>query len=209
MTKANRTYGFRVTTDKWAGVDCITIRVLAREGQAASPINPHLDGESRFYGAPKRTEGLMLSRLTIRAYASDYRGGGPVIVRSAEFEDVSYVKSEEAKAMLKTFARIDRVLRDRPRAAMEMNVADYVEAVAEAIGATWFAREVRKHEWSSSYSDSGWAFEDLATLKAELYVQQAALEAAHAAKFPPVEVEDRVNARMRALASAVADKVRT
>lgn len=184
MNKATRSYGFRVTTEKWAGVDCVVVRVLAREGHAFSPINPCLDGESTTYGAPKHADGLMLSRLTIRAYGSDYRTGGPVIVRPAEFEDVGFIKAPEAKAMLKTFARIDRALRNRPRATMEMDLAEYVDAVAEAIGASWFARETVKNAYSSSYADSTWAFCNRAELKAELYVQQAVLEAAHAAKFP-------------------------
>jgi hypothetical protein len=177
--KPARTYGFRIEPGhKWAESESFCIRILAREGDAAHPINPSLDGESSYYGAPKAADGLMLHGLVIRAYRSEYKSGG-AFLRPAEFEDAHYVKSGDCKRMLKTFDRITRELR---KAQFSEEIGDYLGAVAKAIGATFYVRETRKSD-SSSYSESDWSFESIANLKTAARAEWAKLEAAHRAKF--------------------------
>lgn len=167
MNKQTRTYGFRITTERWADKPCVVVRVLAREGEHHSPINPRSEGESVTWDAPRHADGLMLKGLTIRAYASDITSS-PVIVRSPEFEDAHYVGGHEAAAMLKTFRRIDREL--AKQCPGERDLGDYVEAVGKAIGAGWTVFEARKgHGWD--YASSEWNFAPLSSAKVEARIQ--------------------------------------
>jgi hypothetical protein len=176
-----RTYGFRVTAGKWADCDCVTIRVLAREGDNPSPVNPRSEGEDSIWDAPKRTDGLALNGLTIRCYVGDYASSG-VIIRPAEFEDVSYIDHRLTTRMLKTFARIERELR---KSGSHGEIGDYVEAIGKAIGATWFVREVcDRNDGKWGYSRSDWAWLDIPALKREVRDQYARLQAVHRARFP-------------------------
>lgn len=180
MAKAIRCYGFMVQEDRWADSDSFTVKVMVREGDKESPINPRSEGEDSIWDAPKAQDGLALSGLTIRAYASTYRDSG-VHLRPAEFEGVHYVDARLAKRMLTTFKRIDRAIERAPGGADE--VGDYVEAVARAIGATFYVRRVSEGV-CRTYSDHEWAWLDIAALKREVRNQWRKLEASHRAQFP-------------------------
>jgi hypothetical protein len=190
ITIRKRTYGFRVTVAKWADCDSFVVRVLAREGDNPSPVNPRCDGEDSIWDAPKRTDGLALNGLTVRCYVGDYASTG-VIIRPVEFEDVSFIGPELASRMSKTFARIAREVN---RTGAQREIGDYVEAIARAIGASWLVRERRdRNDGSWGYSRSDWDWEDIAALKAEVRREYARLQAIHRERFPE-GVEAKVEA---------------
>src|SRR5215467_584549 len=166
-TKTVRTYGFRVVSnDKWCDRPCVTVRVLARENYAASPINPRTDGENAIWDAPKGVDGLQLSGLTMRFYASDYTDW-PVSFRGFEFEDQYFVDAAKAKAISRTFARIERALTKAGVSTYKVDIAAYIETVAKAIGASWWAVETRAGTgWN--YESSDWRFLSIEDLKAAL-----------------------------------------
>ena len=43
---ATRTYGVRIHREQWAGSQSVAVRVLVRENENASPINPRSEGEN-------------------------------------------------------------------------------------------------------------------------------------------------------------------
>lgn len=161
MTKTTRTYGFRVRRERWAGCESVAIRILCREGEGESPINGRPDGEHEIWDAPRFAHGLQYEGLTMRLYASDF---GYVHIRPFEFEDSHIVDWACAARMVKTFRRIQSGL---DKADNPSEIGDYVEAVARALGCTWWAHEVeRMTGWN--YASGAWEWNKIRALKAEV-----------------------------------------
>ena len=84
-----RTYGFQIeAAEKYDSVG-ITARVLVREDNSASPINPRSGVESAIWGAPKHLHGLALDGLGFYAhfYADDSDGRVPLIGFTPKYRD--------------------------------------------------------------------------------------------------------------------------
>jgi hypothetical protein len=139
MNNENRTYGFMIDDADWAGCPSITAKVMAREGDAMHPINPRSDGESEFWGAPKRTTGLLLSDLTVRTYLSNQGPGRPMLIGpSWEFESVHYVGTQKARKLLHSCRRIEQSITKLD--AREHG--DVLMAVAAGLGLSWYVERV-------------------------------------------------------------------
>lgn len=150
--KKLRSYGFEVRRSKFADSDAVVARVLVREGDAASPVNPRGEGEDSIWDAPKFADGLALDGLEIIVWAGKDYLSGPYV----RFDDARFVDTRLATRMLKTLKRIDKAI--AKTSAKE--AGDVLMAVAKAIGATWSVRKVGASR-GSFYSDNEWSFEEV------------------------------------------------
>jgi hypothetical protein len=147
-----RTYGFRITEEKFADCPSVVVRALARQGDAEYPINPRSEGEDSIWDAPARADGLALNNLEIITWLGEKYASG-VDVR---FDSARFIDQRLAERMLRTMKRINRELaKDNSREA-----GDVLMAVAKAIGATWYVTPVGA-ERGSSYTDNQWRFGEL------------------------------------------------
>jgi hypothetical protein len=157
VTKILRSYGFMIDTKTWADSPAGTARIMAREGDTPYPCNPRTESEHEIWDAPKQTHGLLLNDLVIRTYLSGpltHRGRAVVIGPSIEFSSINYVDTKLAKAALRTLERIDRAI----ARAHSAEAGDVIMAIAQAIGAEWYAHRVGDQPPSFSYAQDQWRF---------------------------------------------------
>jgi hypothetical protein len=146
-----RTYGFKISEEKFADCPAVVARVLARTGDEESPINPRSEGEDSIWDAPKKTDGLALASLEIITWRDlNFKYLTEVQVR---IDSVRFVDQRLAERMLKTMKRINRELRKNNA----REAGDVLMAVAKAIGATWHVEAVGG-EKGHFYHHSQWHF---------------------------------------------------
>ncbi len=152
--RKTRSYGFRITEEKFADCPSVVARVLAREGNAESPVNPRSEGEDSIWDAPKKPDGLMLNALEIITWRDpNYTYTTDVQIR---FDNARFVDQRLAERMLRTMKRINTQLRK----TNAREAGDVLMAVAKAIGATWCIEQVGPDR-GSFYTDCQWRFGDL------------------------------------------------
>lgn len=171
-----RTYGLRVTTAQEKYIDHPTTiaRVLVRENQEDSPINPRSEGESSIYGAPPNMQGLALADLELRIFFYTSESGrtstacGPEI----EYRNVHSVDIRQATRMAKTLTRIHKAIEK----ANAREAGDVLMAFAKALGLTFTVTEQAATyrgttpSWQK-YSDSDWRFSKLTDARDQLRAQ--------------------------------------
>jgi hypothetical protein len=149
--KPKRSYGFRIDEERFADCPAVVARVLAREGEAESPINPRSEGEDSIWDAPPKQDGLALASLEIITWRdSNFKYVTEVQVR---FDTVRFVDQKLAERMLKTMKRINRELRK----TTAREAGDVLMAVAKAIGATWLVEAAGPNK-GNFYTDMQWRF---------------------------------------------------
>ena len=149
------TYGFQIeAAEKYDSVG-ITARVLVREDNSASPINPRSGVESAIWGAPKHLHGLALDGLGFYAhfYADDSDGRVPLIGFTPKYRDVFSVDRANAQAMVKTLTRIGRALEK----ADATEPGDIIMATATALRFDFVVERIDDHEARGPmYGDMRW-----------------------------------------------------
>lgn len=162
-TPPERKYGFLIETGKFADSPSVVARVLVKRADEDHPINPDSSrGESAFWGAPKKADGLYLASLELRCWVgSDGKYfHGPDI----RLDDVRFVDLELARRLHLTMKRINREIAK----ASAREPGDVLMAVGKAIGATLHIIPGGDTTRSGSfYSDSEWRFSDLTSARDE------------------------------------------
>lgn len=164
-----RTYGLRVYTHKRQFADHpeIVARIMVRENQADSPINPRGDGEHPIWDAPKHMAGLALADLQLRVwfYTSTNdkpQACGPYI----QYNDAHYIELAHAERMARTLKKIHKAI-DKAQAH---EPGDVLMTMAKALGLTFTVTETRDGH-SSTYRDSQWRFSQLTDARDQLRAQ--------------------------------------
>jgi len=155
MTKS---FGFLVETVNVYGTDKVQARVMVRESDRQSPLNP---GSDPFYhwheGCPKALEGLLFDGLRLECWYSDM--GTVVLVggTTPEYMDVYSIDERKAVAMAKTLKRVNRAIQK----AEANEPGDAFVAMAKALGLTFAVTRVKNDRNGSSYEDSDWFFSSI------------------------------------------------
>jgi hypothetical protein len=126
-------YGFRIDVNKANQVrgECVTVQFMIREPDQRYPLNPKYEGETAFWGAGPKQEGLLLDDLVIYTYVNRVIPGkesvlGPVI----EYQGVSYLGLEKAEKAVYTLKRIKKAVAK----AQATEFGDVIMAVCKDFG---------------------------------------------------------------------------
>jgi hypothetical protein len=177
MNDKLRSYAFAIDTNKWAGCPSVAARILVREGDATSPINPRSEGEDSLWDAPKRTDGLLLNGLVIRTWLSGpthIPGRAMLIGPSIEFEQLSYVTLKIAGRAHTTLRRIDKEL-TRYRVG---EAGDILMAVGKVIGVTMHVTALDPNNHSTFYDQNTWHWGSITEARDLYRAEVAKLQAA-------------------------------
>jgi hypothetical protein len=150
-----RSYAFAIDTKPWANCPSVAARILVRDGDATSPINPRTDGEDTLWDAPKRTAGLLLNNLVIRTWLSGpthIPGRAMLIGPAVEFESLSYVNLKIANRAHTTLRRIDKEL-TRYRIG---EAGDMLMAIGRVLGVTMNVTALDPNNHGTFYTDNTW-----------------------------------------------------
>jgi hypothetical protein len=150
-----RSYAFAIDTKPWAGCPSVAARILVRDGNAASPINPRSEGEDSLWDAPKRTDGLLLNNLVIRTWLSGpthIPGRAMLIGPAVEFESLSYVNLKIASRAHATLRRINKqLIRYRIGEA-----GDMLMVIGRVLGVTMNVTALDPDNRGTLYTDNTW-----------------------------------------------------
>ena len=154
-----RTYGLIIDVVGEYGTEYVTARILAREDQAAHPINPDSERESSLRGAPKHAVGLRYDGLGLRGFCSYYpaRDGGVELLGFGcpEYRDAYRVGIDDAKSILKTLTKVEKTF---SRLVIH-TPASALEALYVALDLDWVV--VKTGGWGTSYSTQTWRWTNL------------------------------------------------
>ena len=147
-----RTYGFIITRETSYGAEYLKARVVCREDDADSPINPRSAGESTIWDAPKAHDGFNYESLSLIAHLYADSSDGPCLIGPhLEFRDPFAVGLLRVKQMAKTLTKAHRGL----SAADAREPGDILFAVSTALNFSFVVVE-RENKPGGSYRDSKW-----------------------------------------------------
>jgi hypothetical protein len=154
-----RSYAFAIDTKPWAECPCVTVRILAREGDAASPINPRSEGEDTIWDAPKKTNGLVLAGLVIRTWVhgTSANYAASLVGPNVDFEHVGYVNERLARRLLRTLTRINKAI---SKSGVH-EAGDVLMVVGKALGVTSFVAPIDEKAGGTWYGDQTWRWSKL------------------------------------------------
>ncbi len=150
MTK--RTYGFQIIEDNRYGTDYIQCRLVVREDNAESPINPRSGAESAIWDAPKRFDGYGFDGFVLDGFVSEMSGTLSFIAFGPEFRDVFAADARCVAAMYKTMQRATKAM----LRAEAHDPGDIYTAVAKALGLSFAVRKIENRNGGSDYRDHRW-----------------------------------------------------
>jgi len=144
-----RTYGLMIGTDTRHGSAYVTAKVLVREDDSPSPINPR-DIESDIWGAPKHMDGLSLDGLGLWGFWSDIGSQDFISFNYALYRDVVQMEERQIKAMAKTITKVNmRIEKDAAR-----EPGDVLFAFCAALKLDWVVERTSGDR--CTYSDNEW-----------------------------------------------------